>query len=245
MLCYLVDSTVPNLPSVTFPACAVSQTVWGQVCLRMGRTLYDKWGNKHASTVKRWKFRDKMNFTGDNVISLLSYNWQSIVCCYVVKGCWQSWYSWHTVFHCCLLHSWALPFQSYASSSKYLSWENLLSLFLCANGSSWNKQKGSDEAKETREDEVAETRGRKEAGKQGSKHGENKPPVLPAPRPDAWWQPEQRWTKTPSWSSALLQPGLMQVPFCSFPPSPTISHLDTGNQMGHAGAPCPDRRIQA
>lgn len=60
-------------------------------------------------------------------------------------------------------------------------------------------------AKETREDGVAETWGRKEAGKQRSKHGENKPPVLPAPRPDAWWQPEQRWTK----------PHCDLQPFCS------------------------------
>lgn len=78
-------------------------------------------------------------------------------------------------------------------------------------------------AKETREDGLAETWGQKEAVKQRSKHGENNPPVLPAPSPGAWWQPEQRWTKTPSWSSALLQPGLTQVLFCSFPPSPAAA----------------------
>lgn len=129
-------------PAPSDISCVCCQSVWGQVCLRMGRTLYDKWGSKHASTVKRWKFREKMNFTGDNVISLyLSYNWQDVVCCYVVKGCWQSWYSDSLCFIAVCFTVELCRFRAMLLALNTCP-EKISSLFLC----SWNKQKGSDDS---------------------------------------------------------------------------------------------------
>ena len=87
-----------------------------------------------------------MNFTGDNVISLyLSYNWQGVVCCYVVKGCWQSWYSDTLCFIAVCFTVKLCHFRAMLLALNTCP-EKISSLFLCANGSSWNKQKGSDDS---------------------------------------------------------------------------------------------------